>query len=92
MGRYLAKVGLELTMGPLKTGQHDSWSMWEIAATAADPEDAASATNDQDRRVDGQTAGGVEEPAGQPAGAGRGAVGRDARPRSGDSCRHDDQR
>jgi len=38
MGRYLAKVGLELTMGPLKTGRHDSWSMWEIAVTAADPD------------------------------------------------------
>ncbi len=36
MGRYLAKVGLELTMGPLKTGRHDSWSMWQIAATAMD--------------------------------------------------------
>ncbi len=38
MGRYLAKVGLELTMGPLKTGRHDSWSMWEIAAMAMNPD------------------------------------------------------
>jgi len=38
MGRYLAKVGLELTMAPLKTGRHDSWSMWDIAATAMDPD------------------------------------------------------
>ncbi|MDH4075092.1 MAG: protein rep [Acidimicrobiia bacterium] len=38
MGRYLAKVGLELTMGPLKTGRHASWSMWDIAATAMDPD------------------------------------------------------
>ncbi|MEZ5406593.1 MAG: hypothetical protein R2761_01120 [Acidimicrobiales bacterium] len=37
MGRYLAKIGLELTMGAQKTGRHDSWSMWEIAATAVDP-------------------------------------------------------
>ena len=32
------KVGLELTLGPLKTGRHDSWSMWDIAATAMDPD------------------------------------------------------
>jgi hypothetical protein len=38
MGRYLAKVGLELTMGRLKTGRHDSWSMWEIAAMAMNPD------------------------------------------------------
>ena len=38
MGRYLAKVGLELTMGALKTGRHASWSMWDIAATAMNPD------------------------------------------------------
>ena len=38
MGRYLAKVGLELTMGALKTGRHDSWSTWERATGAMDPD------------------------------------------------------
>ncbi|MDH4119196.1 MAG: protein rep [Acidimicrobiia bacterium] len=38
MGRYLAKVGLELTMGALKTGRHDSWSTWELATGAMNPD------------------------------------------------------
>ena len=38
MGRYLAKVGLELTMGALKTGRHDSCSTWELATGAMNPD------------------------------------------------------
>lgn len=39
MGRYLAKVGMELTRGDLKTGRgRKSMSIWAVACGAMDPE------------------------------------------------------